>query len=152
METQPVWGMCPILSATSPRWPLESPAREPIPTGCSFSNWPMQSATLTPGSSKTRSCLKLGRYDAHSYEAFQKKFELVAEANGWDEAERVGQLAAALDGDAQQVLMEVRCIVFMRCIIGFVSPLWGHCTPDDLTAAVSGAYPSPKRAPGCVYG
>ncbi|XDV11552.1 hypothetical protein PO909_000460 [Leuciscus waleckii] len=85
METQPVWGMCPTLSATSPPWPLAAPAREPIPTGCSFSNRPMQSVTLMPdrGSCNTRSCLKLGRYDSHSsYEAFRKKFELVAEANG----------------------------------------------------------------------
>ncbi|CAM4651111.1 unnamed protein product [Leuciscus chuanchicus] len=94
METQPE---CPTLSATSPRWPLESPAREPIPTGCSFSNWPMQSVTLMPdrGSSKTRCCLKLGRYDGHSsYEAFQKKFKLMAEANGWDEAERCSCVAS----------------------------------------------------------
>lgn len=32
----------------------------------------------------------------------------MAEANGWDETERVCQLASALDGDAQQLLIDVQ--------------------------------------------
>ncbi|ROL55050.1 hypothetical protein DPX16_0154 [Anabarilius grahami] len=98
-------------AAASHRWLLESPAKEPIPTCCSFSNFPAQSVTFMPerGSNKNRSSLKLGHYDSHSsYEVFRKKFELVAEANGWDETEKVGQLAGALDGDAQQVLLDVQ--------------------------------------------
>lgn len=111
METQPELAMYPTASAASHRWLLESTAKEPIPTCCYFSNLPTQSVTFMPewGSNKNRSSLKLGHYDGHSsYEAFRKKFELVAQANGWDETEKVGQLAAALDGDAQQVLLDVQ--------------------------------------------
>ncbi|ROL46134.1 hypothetical protein DPX16_0094 [Anabarilius grahami] len=103
--------MDPTASAASHRGLLESPAKKLIPTCCSFSNLPAQSVTYMPewGSNKKPSSLKLGHDNGHSsYEAFRKKFELVAEANGWDETEKVGQLTTALDGDAQQVLLDVQ--------------------------------------------
>lgn len=61
------------------------------------------------GYTPLRRCnLKVGKYDGQSsLEAFMKKFELIAAANDWSAVERAGQLAGALEGDAQRVLLDV---------------------------------------------
>ncbi|RXN32933.1 Retrovirus-related Pol poly from transposon [Labeo rohita] len=110
-DPQLMLSMYPTTPPVPPCWVSKPLAKEAVTACCTFSGLSVPATSLQPerGGNKTRSCLKLGRYDGCSfYEAFQKKFELVAEVNGWDEVERVGQLAAALDGDAQQVLLDVQ--------------------------------------------
>ncbi len=110
-ETQLMLSRYPTTPSVPPCWVPKPPVKEAVPACCTFSGLLAPATSLQPerGGNKSRSCLKLGRYDGRSsYEAFQKKFELVAEVNGWDEFESVGQLAAALDGYALQVLLDVQ--------------------------------------------
>lgn len=110
-ETQLMLSRYPTTPSVPPCWVPKPPVKEAVPACCTSSGLLAPATSLQPerGGNKTPSCLKLGRYDGRSsYEAFQKKFELVAVVNGWDEFERVGQLAAALEGDALQVLLDVK--------------------------------------------
>ncbi|KAK2906563.1 hypothetical protein Q8A67_005548 [Cirrhinus molitorella] len=136
-ETQLMLSMHPTTPSGPPCWVLKPPVKEAVQAFCTFSVLSVPATSLQTergpqskklsklsvhslacrcppppsrlnGGNKTCSCLKFGRYDSRSsYEAFQKKTELVAEVNGWDEVERVGQPTAASDGDAQQVLLDV---------------------------------------------
>ncbi|MGH0136600.1 UNVERIFIED_CONTAM: hypothetical protein FKN15_061846 [Acipenser sinensis] len=55
-----------------------------------------------------RSMVKAGRYDGTSpWEAYQAKFKMAALNNAWSPTEKAGQLAAALDGKALQVLLDL---------------------------------------------
>ncbi len=110
-ETQLMLSRYPTTPSVPPCWVPKPPVKEAVPACCTFSGLlaPATSLQSERGGNKSRSFLKLGRYDGHSsYEAFQKKFELVAEVNGWDELESVGQLAGALDGYALQVSLDVQ--------------------------------------------
>ncbi|MGH0118987.1 UNVERIFIED_CONTAM: hypothetical protein FKN15_003536 [Acipenser sinensis] len=55
-----------------------------------------------------RSTVKAGRYDGTSpWEAYQAKFKMAALNNAWSPTQKAGQLAAALDGKALQVLLDL---------------------------------------------
>ncbi|MGH0153071.1 UNVERIFIED_CONTAM: hypothetical protein FKN15_040987 [Acipenser sinensis] len=53
-----------------------------------------------------RDRVKAGRYNGRiSWEAYQAKFQMVAQAYGWNQAEKAVQLAAALEGEALRALL-----------------------------------------------
>ncbi|MGH0155613.1 UNVERIFIED_CONTAM: hypothetical protein FKN15_036351 [Acipenser sinensis] len=55
-----------------------------------------------------RSTVKAGRYDGTSpWEAYQAKFKMAVLNKAWSPTEKAGQLAAALDGKALQVLLDL---------------------------------------------
>ncbi|MGH0152126.1 UNVERIFIED_CONTAM: hypothetical protein FKN15_022016 [Acipenser sinensis] len=55
-----------------------------------------------------RDRVKAGRYDGRtSWEAYRAKFQMVAQANGWNQAEKAVQLAAALEGEALRALLDL---------------------------------------------
>lgn len=61
---------------------------------------------MLPGAS--RQSVKAGRYDGRSpWEAYHVKFRMAALTNDWGPTEKAGQLAAALEGEALQVLLDL---------------------------------------------
>ncbi|XP_058864420.1 uncharacterized protein LOC131706752 [Acipenser ruthenus] len=61
---------------------------------------------MLPGAS--RQPVKAGRYDGRSpWEAYHVKFRMAALTNDWGPTEKAGQLAAALEGEALQVLLDL---------------------------------------------
>ncbi|MGH0150048.1 UNVERIFIED_CONTAM: hypothetical protein FKN15_020471 [Acipenser sinensis] len=72
-----------------------------------------RSATKEQATEETRPLghrdrVKAGRYDGRtSWEAYRAKFQMVAQANGWNQAEKAVQLAAALEGEALRALLDL---------------------------------------------
>ncbi|MGH0166495.1 UNVERIFIED_CONTAM: hypothetical protein FKN15_067462 [Acipenser sinensis] len=61
---------------------------------------------MLPGAS--RQSVKAGRYDGRSpWEAYHVKFRMAALTNDWGPTEKAGQLSAALEGEALQVLLDL---------------------------------------------
>ncbi|MGH0124409.1 UNVERIFIED_CONTAM: hypothetical protein FKN15_073234 [Acipenser sinensis] len=59
-----------------------------------------------PGAGKN--VVKAGRYDGkYPWEAYQAKFKMAALTNGWGPTKKAEQLAAALEGEALQVLLDL---------------------------------------------
>ncbi|MGH0119242.1 UNVERIFIED_CONTAM: hypothetical protein FKN15_029611 [Acipenser sinensis] len=55
-----------------------------------------------------RVSVKAGRYDGRtSWEAYRAKFQMVAQANSWNQAEKAVQLAAALEGEALRAFLDL---------------------------------------------
>ncbi|MGH0132156.1 UNVERIFIED_CONTAM: hypothetical protein FKN15_034862 [Acipenser sinensis] len=67
-----------------------------------------EQATVQRGVTDRRVEVKAGRYDGRSdWEAYRAKFQIVAQANGWNQRERAVRLAAALEGEALRALLDL---------------------------------------------
>ncbi|MGH0118492.1 UNVERIFIED_CONTAM: hypothetical protein FKN15_016827 [Acipenser sinensis] len=85
-----------------------------------------------------RDRVKAGRYDGRtSWEAYRAKFQMVAQANGWNQAEKAVQLAAALEGEALRALSDLSDeeLAYYRDVVTALSPLWGHQASYEPTPA-----------------
>ncbi|RXM98752.1 hypothetical protein EOD39_12681 [Acipenser ruthenus] len=67
-----------------------------------------EQATVQKGVTDRRGEVKTGQYDGRSdWEAYQAKFQTVAQANGWSQRERAVRLIAALEGEALRALLDL---------------------------------------------